>query len=93
MKIELQLNQNVTTRIPAPDSNVASSRNVSSPSKARLIPLVPSLPQTLAELKERISTLAEVQTIDKTMLQIVRNKLDYRLDVYRVTLRAYIEHS
>ena len=51
---------------------------------------VPRLPQSLVELKERIS--AAVRTIDRTMLQNVWNELEYRLDVCRVTKGALIEH-
>lgn len=51
---------------------------------------VPPLPQSLVELKERIS--AAVQTIDRTVLQNAWNELDYRLDLCRVTKGAHIEH-
>lgn len=44
---------------------------------------VPPLPQSLVELKERIS--AAVQTIDRTVLQNAWNELDYRLDLCRGT--------
>ena len=44
----------------------------------------------IPELKVRIRTAIETITAD--MLQTVRNELDYRVDVYRITKDAHIEH-
>jgi hypothetical protein len=51
---------------------------------------VPSLPASIPELNIRIRTAIETITAD--MLQIVWNKLDYRVDVCRITKGAPIEH-
>ena len=51
---------------------------------------VPPLPASILELKVRIRTAIETVTAD--MLQTVRNELDYRVDVCRVTKGAHIEH-
>lgn len=51
---------------------------------------VQPMPNTLPELKQRIS--AALQTITRNMLQNVWNELDYRLDVCRVTKGSHIEH-
>jgi hypothetical protein len=48
------------------------------------------MPTTLQELRERIT--AAVTDIDRNMLSNVWTKLDYRLDVCRVTKGAHIEH-
>jgi hypothetical protein len=37
-------------------------------------------------------TVAAMSTIDGDVLQKVWDELDYRIDVCRVTRRAYIEH-
>ena len=42
------------------------------------------------ELKQRTTTALETVTLD--MLQCVREKLDYRRDVRRITGGAHIEH-
>ena len=51
---------------------------------------VPPLPASIPELKARIRTATETITAD--MLQTVRNELDYRVDVCRITKGAHIEH-
>ena len=51
---------------------------------------VPPLPTSIPELKVRIRTATETTTSD--MLQTVWNKLDYRVDVCRITNGAHIEH-
>jgi hypothetical protein len=51
---------------------------------------VPPLPQDLAELKARI--IAAVKNIDAPMLTRVWQELEYRIDVFRVTRGAHIEH-
>jgi len=52
---------------------------------------VPPLPRDLADLKARI--IAAVKNIDAPMLTRVYGKdLEYRIDVYRVTRGAHIEH-
>jgi hypothetical protein len=48
------------------------------------------LPASILELKVRIWTATETITADT--LQTVWNKLDYRVDVYRITNGAHIEH-
>ena len=48
---------------------------------------VPPLPASIPELKVRIITAIETITAD--MLQTVRNELDYRDDVCRITKGAY----
>jgi hypothetical protein len=50
----------------------------------------PPLPASIQELKVRIRTTIETITAD--MLQTVRNELDYRDDVCRITKGAHIEH-
>jgi len=49
----------------------------------------PPLPASIPELKVRIRTAIETITAD--MLQTVWNKLDYRVDVCRITKSAHIE--
>jgi len=44
----------------------------------------------LLELKVRIRTV--IETVASDMLQTVWNKLDYRVDVCRITKGAHIEH-
>ena len=51
---------------------------------------VPPLPRDLADLKARI--IAAVKNIDAPMLTHVRQELEYRIDVCRVTSGANIEH-
>ncbi|XP_029656404.1 uncharacterized protein LOC115230342 [Octopus sinensis] len=51
---------------------------------------VPPLPKDVDELKARITKA--VATIDNAMFECVWQKLDYRLDVCRVTNGAHIEH-
>jgi len=51
---------------------------------------VPPFPASIPELKVRIRTAIETITAD--MLQTVWNELDYRVDVYRITKGACIEH-
>jgi len=51
---------------------------------------VPPLPASIPELKVRIRTAIETITAD--MLQTVRNEIDYRVDVYRITKSAHVEH-
>jgi hypothetical protein len=48
------------------------------------------LPASIPELKVGIRTVFETITAD--MLQTVRNELDYRVDVCRITKGAHIEH-
>ena len=50
---------------------------------------VPPLPASFPELKVRIRTATETITAD--ILQTVRNELDYRVDVCRITKGAHIE--
>ena len=47
---------------------------------------VPPLPPSIPELKVRIRTAIETITAD------MRNELDYRVDVCRITKGAHIEH-
>jgi hypothetical protein len=49
----------------------------------------PPLPASVQELKVGIRTA--IKTITADMLQTVWNKLDYRIDVCRITKCAYIE--
>jgi hypothetical protein len=51
---------------------------------------VPPLPETLVDLRMRITEAITV--IDHDMLQRVCQELDYRLDVPRVMGGAHIEH-
>jgi hypothetical protein len=51
---------------------------------------VPPQPVSIPDLKNRIE--AAVATITHDLLIRVWQKLDYRLDVYRVTKGAHIEH-
>ena len=51
---------------------------------------VPPLPASIPELNVRIRTAIETITTD--MSQTVRNELDYRVDVCRITNGAHIEH-
>ena len=51
---------------------------------------VPPLPASIPDLKERIRTA--IQTITADMSQTVRNELDCRVDVCRITTGAHIEH-
>jgi len=51
---------------------------------------VPLLPVSLNELKQRITTA--VTSVDEDMLRSVWTKLDYRIDICRVTKDSYIEH-
>jgi len=51
---------------------------------------VPPLPASILELKVRIRTAIETITTD--MLQTVWNKLDYHVDVCRITKGAHLEH-
>ena len=51
---------------------------------------VPPLPQTIEELKQRISDA--LRNIDASTLHKVWNEFNYRLDVCRVTKGAHIEH-
>ena len=51
---------------------------------------VPLVPANIPELKVRITTAIETITAD--MLQTVWNELDFRVDVYRITKGAHIEH-
>jgi len=48
------------------------------------------LPRDLADLKARI--IAAVKNVDTPMLTRVRQELEYRIDVCRVTRGANIEH-
>jgi len=48
------------------------------------------LPASIPELKVRIRTA--IENITAYMLQTVWNELDYRVDVYRITKGAHIEH-
>jgi len=51
---------------------------------------VPPLRTSIPELKVRIRT--PIETITANMLQTVRNELDFRVDVCRITKGAHIEH-
>jgi len=51
---------------------------------------VPPVPASIPELKARI--IIATKTITADMLQTVWNELDYRVDVYRITKGAHIEH-
>ena len=51
---------------------------------------VPPLPASIPELKVRIRTSTETITAD--MLQTVKNELDYRVDVCRITKGAHMDH-
>jgi len=51
---------------------------------------VPPLPASIPELKVRIRTV--IETITPDLLQTVWNEIDYRVDVYRITKCAHIEH-
>ena len=50
----------------------------------------PSLPVSLNELKQRITTA--VASVDEDMLRSVWTELDYRIDICRVTKGSHIEH-
>jgi hypothetical protein len=50
----------------------------------------PPLPASIPELKVRSRT--SIETITADMLQTVRNELDYRIDVCRITKGAFVEH-
>ena len=50
----------------------------------------PSLPRDLADLKARM--IAAVKNIDAPMLMRLLQKLEYRIDVRRVTRGAHVEH-
>ena len=47
-------------------------------------------PQNVRELQDRIR--AAVQTVDGNMLKRVWQELEYRMDIFRVTSGAHIEH-
>jgi len=51
---------------------------------------VPPLPASIPELEVWIRTA--IETINADMLQTVWNKLDYRVDVCRITKGVHIEH-
>jgi len=51
---------------------------------------VPPQPVSIPDLKNKIT--ATVETITPDLLSRVWQELDYRLDVCRVTMGAYIEH-
>jgi len=51
---------------------------------------VPSLPVSLNELKQRITTAVAI--VDEGMLRSVWTELDYRIYIYRVTEGSHIEH-
>ena len=51
---------------------------------------VPPLPASIPELRVRIRTA--IENIADDMLQTVWNKLDYRVDVCRITKGSHIEH-
>ena len=51
---------------------------------------VPPLPANLQDLRNRIT--AAVALVDRDMLTRVRNEMDYRIDVCRITKGGYIEH-
>jgi len=51
---------------------------------------VPSLPVSLNELLQRITTA--VASVDKDMLRSVRTELAYRIDNCHVTKGSHIEH-
>ena len=51
---------------------------------------VPTLPVSLNELKQRITTA--VASVDEDMLRSVWTELDYRIDICRVTKCSHIEH-
>ena len=52
--------------------------------------LVSTLPVSLNELKQRITTA--VASVDGDMLRSVWTELDYRIDICRVTKGSHIEH-
>ena len=52
--------------------------------------LVPPLPVSLNELKQRITTA--VASVDEDMLRSVWTELDYRIDICRGTKGSHIEH-
>jgi len=51
---------------------------------------VPPFPANLQDLRNRIT--AAVALVDRDMLTRVRNEMDYRIDVCRITKGGYIEH-
>jgi len=51
---------------------------------------VPPLPANLQDLRNRIT--AAVALVDRDMLTRVRNGMDYRIDVCRITKVGHIEH-
>ena len=51
---------------------------------------VPSLPVSLNEMKQRITTA--VASVDEDMLRSVWTELDYRIDICLVTKGSQIEH-
>jgi len=52
--------------------------------------IVPPLPVSLNELKQRITTA--VASFDEDMLKSVRTELDYRIDIFRVRKGSHTEH-
>ena len=52
---------------------------------------VPPLPANKEQLMQRITT--ELQTASQDMLHRVWEELEYRIDVYRVSSGAHMEHS
>jgi len=48
------------------------------------------MPRDLPQLRKRI--VEAVAAIDSQMLQRVSQELDYRIDIFRVTKGAHIEH-
>ena len=52
--------------------------------------IVPPLPVSLNELRQRITTA--VASVDEDMLRSVWTELDYRVDICRVTKGSHIEH-
>jgi hypothetical protein len=51
---------------------------------------VPPLPVSLNELKQHITTA--VVSVDEGMLRSICTKLDYRIDICRVTKGSHTEH-
>jgi len=60
------------------------------PSSVEKRVFVPPLPVSLNGLKQRITTA--VASVDEDTLRSVWTKLDYRIDICRVTKGSHIEH-
>ena len=53
---------------------------------------MPPLPANLQDLRNRTSITAAVALVDRDMLTLMWNEMDYRIDVCLFTKGGYIEH-